>query len=245
MGKATPERRPEMPANDKRRQKKLERRNAKRKERHREITKQRSLGLAERLRAATAHPILDSLISNTLNKDGMCTTILSRQLPTGEVAYSVFLVDTYCLGVKDAFGGVRFLDEYRQMVEKSDEKLDMKRIDPADLRYLVEQSIEYARGLGLEPHSDYARFSAIFGDIDPGQASLQVEFGKDGKPLFYAGPHDSRYKCQQIIETLRESCGDGGFDYVLPVAVLDGNPLFSLSSKGLHLSGPTESDEEP
>lgn len=234
-----------MPANDKRRQKKLERRNAKRKQRHREISKQRSLGLAERLRAATAYPILDCLISDTLNKDGICTTILSRQLPSGEIAYSVFLVDRYCLGVKDAFGGVRFLDEYRQMVEQSDEKLGMKRIDPADLRCLVEQSVEYARGLGLEPHPDYARFSALFGDIDPEQGSFEVEFGKDGKPLFYAGPHDSPQKCQRIIDTLRQSCGDDGFDYVLPVAVRDGDPLFSVTPQGLHISGPAESDEEP
>lgn len=234
-----------MPADDKRRQKKLERRNAKRKQRHREITKQRNLGLADRLRAATTYPILDCLISNTLSKDGLCTTILSRQLPTGEVAYSVFLVDRYCLGVKDAFGGIRFRDEYRQMVEKSDEKLDMKRIDPADLRYLVEQSVEYARGLGMEPHPDYPRFSAIFGDIDPEQASFEVEFGKDGKPLFIAGPHDSPHKCQQIIATLRQSCGDDGFHYLLPVAVGEGGSLFSEASMGPHLSGPPDSDEEP
>ncbi len=214
-----------MSVNDKRRQKKVERRNAKRKQRHREIAKQRSMGLGERLRAATACPILESLFSDTLEKDGLTTTILSLLLPSGEVAYAGFLIDRYCLGVKDAFGGVRPRGEYQRMIEKTSRNLDVKPIDPADLRWLVEQSVEYARSLGLEPHSDYARCSVIFGDIDPEQASMEVEFGKDGKPFFVAGPHDGPHKCKRIVETLRERCGDDGFHYVLPADIV-GNNIF-------------------
>ena len=44
------------------------------------------------------------------------------------------------------------------------------------------------------------------------------EFGKDGKPLFVAGPHDSPERCHQILMTLEESCGINGFHYLIPQA---------------------------
>ncbi len=65
-----------MATNDKRRQKKLERRNAKRKERQRTIVKLRNRGLGERLMAAAGAPILDCLMGAA---PSICPVFLSRR----------------------------------------------------------------------------------------------------------------------------------------------------------------------
>jgi hypothetical protein len=38
-------------------------------------------------------------------------------------------------------------------------------------------------------------------------------WGKDGKPFFVGGPHDSPARCQQIMNVLTTRLGDGGFGF--------------------------------
>ena len=47
---------------------------------------------------------------------------------------------------------------------------------------------------------------------------MQFEFGKDGKPYFVGGPHDTPERCALIVRTLEENCGRDRYDYLLPVA---------------------------
>jgi len=207
-----------MATNDKRRQKKLERRNAKRKERHRAIAKLRDRGLGERLMAVAGAPILDCLMGEEIQEFGIGQVILSRQLPSGEVAFAVFLLDRYCLGVKDAYGDIRTRGEYRTLLENLDENAELVSVSPANLRCAIEEAVEYARDLGLEPHPDYRRVKPIFGDIDPQEATEHLEFGKDGKPFFYAGPRDDLERCYRILSILEDRCGKDGFHYVVPIS---------------------------
>jgi hypothetical protein len=44
----------------------------------------------------------------------------------------------------------------------------------------------------------------------------ELEFGKDGKPLFIAGPHDGQARCRQILATLARSCGPDGSHFFMP-----------------------------
>jgi hypothetical protein len=206
-----------MAANDKRRQKKQERRNAKRKQRQCELVKERNRGLSDRLRSTAAAPILDSLITDGFWEEGLGQAILSRQLPTGEVAVAVFLIDRYCLGAKDAFGDIRTRGEYRELVEHVEKNCNLVKISPADLRCLVEEAVEYARDLGFEPHSDYRRVQPIFGEIDVQEATEHFEFGHQGKPLFIAGPDDMQ-RCQRILSILENRCGTGGYHYIMPMS---------------------------
>ena len=50
---------------------------------------------------------------------------------------------------------------------------------------------------------------------------LKVEgtrFVKNGKPFFFAGPHDTLARCRQIVTILANTCGEGNFDFVIPQA---------------------------
>jgi hypothetical protein len=205
-----------MPADPRKRQRKLQRLAAKRKERKRELVKKQEMGLAEQLAAATKYPVLHSRISEDLEDSGIGYVLLSRQLAGGSVAVGGFLVDRYCLGVKNAFGhlvsGFRYEND---VVRKMGSQARWRDVSAATVRKVVQAAVAYASGLGLSPHPDYHKAKAIFGDIDAGQSAECVEFGKDGKPLFVPGPYDTPERCRQILAILTDTCGSGGFDYLV------------------------------
>jgi hypothetical protein len=204
-----------MAGNQKKRLKKLEKKNAKRKQRTRELGKQKHRGLAERMTAAATAPVLECQAFKEIWDLGIGGVLLSRELPSGMIAFAVFLVDVYCLGVKDVFGDVVHKADYRSKIQEKWE--DALPYEPAAARKLVEGAVDYARGIGLEPHPDYRKLKPIFGDIDAGECREEFEYGCDGKPRFVAGPHDSLPRCYQIMSILEHTCGKDGFHYVIPM----------------------------
>jgi hypothetical protein len=68
----------------------------------------------------------------------------------------------------------------------------------------------------LNPHRDYTFTKRIFGSIDSAACSKEFTFGKDGKPLYMAGPDDTEADSRRIIEILTKKLGPEGFHYALP-----------------------------
>jgi hypothetical protein len=206
-----------MATDPRKRQKQMERRAAKRKTKHHAIVREKSAGLSERLAAAADCPIVDSLATVDLWDQGLGWICLSRELPNGGVAYAIFLVDRYCLGVKDAMSGIVSRFDYdAEIMQKMKGSFRSREIAPPTARRFVESAVAYARGLGFPPHPDYQRAKLIFGTIDPAEATEDLEFGRDGKPLFIAGPNDGVARCRQILATLERSCGPDGSHFVVP-----------------------------
>jgi hypothetical protein len=214
-----------MAGDPRKRQKKLERRAAKRKERRHELIRQKNRGLSELLALASGAPILHCRIADTLWDQGMGNVLISRQLPKDRVAIGMFLVDSYCLGVKDCYGRLMVRAAYDAMCRQLDANATMEDHAPADTRKLVEDAVEYARQLGFEPHPDYHRVKPIFGDIDPRESTEEFEFGSNGKPLFISGPNDTPERCRQILSTLQHRCGPDGFHYSMVVAASGSMPF--------------------
>lgn len=77
---------------------------------------------------------------------------------------------------------------------------------------IVYGAIAYARGLGFEPHADFARAAGYLGEWD---GSCELTFGHDdGQPTYIAGPNDNSMK---VMNTLRRTAGDGNFHFMMPV----------------------------
>jgi hypothetical protein len=208
-----------MPIDPRKRQKKQQRHAAKRKAKQHQLSKQKSAGLAERLAAAAGYPVLHSGISESVWDQGIGQVFLSRLLPSGQVAFAVFLVDVYCLGVKDAMSSVISRSTYdSKFGARMRPGHGVTQASPACVRKLVEGAAEYARGLGLHPHPDYFRARPLFGTIEATECAEEFPFGKDGKPFFVAGPYDTPDRCRQILNALVQSCGVDGFHFMLPLA---------------------------
>lgn len=200
------------------RQKRLAKRKARQNQKRRELSRARGMGMAERLTQLTAAPVVDCLINLDFEERGLAQLHVGRKAASG-AATVVFLVDTYCMGVKDCFGKVTTSDEYRRHVEKFREN-GVRAIDPSSARKLVEDAVAYAGAIGLSPHRDYHKLRPIFNGVDPAAARETFEMGRDGKPYFISGPSQTSADCRRIIATLNANCGPDGFHYVCPADVL-------------------------
>jgi hypothetical protein len=75
--------------------------------------------------------------------------------------------------------------------------------------YLRERfgAVDYARSMGLEPHSDFDQCAGHLGDW---LGSSDITFGREGIPMYIQGPRDNTFG---ILTALRRTVGDGNFDY--------------------------------
>jgi hypothetical protein len=139
--------------------------------------------------------------------------ILTRKTGLRRLAMAGFLVDVYCLGVKDAFFRQAEEAEIEEFLDALEETAPFETVDPCYARKLLHDAVAYARSLGLEPHADYAAAEPLFGDIDAGACEVQFQFGYEGKPLYVPGPTESPTQIRRRLDRLRRRLGDDGFQF--------------------------------
>jgi hypothetical protein len=205
-----------MAIDPRKRQKKLEKRKAKQKAERRESAGRDSSSISARLRQAASAPILHCCATEELWSRGMGQVLVSRTLPGGNVAFASFLVDIYCLGVKDTMFDVSLRGRYdRDLYGKIAAKCKLIPLKPECALKLIEGAVQYALDMGLPPQKDYPTAKLIFGDISAEACTEVFTYGKDEKPFFIGGPFDSSFKCQHILRTLHKHCGPGGYHFIL------------------------------
>jgi hypothetical protein len=208
-----------MAIDPRRRQKKLEKKRAKKAAERRESARREAGGLASRIEQGATAPILHCFATANVMEDGIGEVLISRQLSHGNVAFAVFLVDMYCLGVKDVVVDIAPEALYRKNVyEKLLARCALIRMKPECARKLVEGAVQYALDMELPPHADYRIARRIFGDISAEACSEEFTYGKDGKPLFISGPYDDSAKCQRVLRLMEKHCGPGGSHYIMRVS---------------------------
>ena len=173
------------------------------------------LGMAARIRIAASCPIALCVAPPGLFETGIGHVILARSLPSGQLGCAFFLVDVFCLGVKDVFYREMPEDSLRSRVDAMGEHQPFREVDPALARKLINDSVAYAHGLGLAAASGYEAIEGVFGAVDAAACSESFTFGKDGKPFFVNGPNDTPSRIRSICATLQDRCGEGGWNYMV------------------------------
>ena len=142
-------------------------------------------------------------------------------VPDGRERLSVcgYLVDTWCLGVKNAIGPERMrlreFESFRRYYFGPWESDGIRA--PLELaQHLVLGAVEYAKALGFEPHSDFGRARRLLGAWEGPSA---ITFGYDGKPHYLNGPYEDP---QEVLATLEHNVGRRGFDFTVSLGTADG-----------------------
>jgi hypothetical protein len=162
----------------------------------------------------------ETYCDDTIFKTGIGQVVVCRYKSGGRVETGSFLVDVYCLGVKDAFFRVFEEGEFREDCLARYFPDGLPAPKPASWgRKLVEEAVRYAASLGFAPHSDYKKGARVFGGVDASECAEEFVFGNEGKPFYVQGPYDGEAKADRILATLRAKLGDDGFHYIIPVGV--------------------------
>lgn len=150
-------------------------------------------------------PIYECRVLKNWKEEGISPVYISRELTKESFVFISYLVDFWCLGVKDTtlkFG-----------ISKADLKYiysrnnDFETISYQEARSLILGAVDFAKAIGIAPHSSWNGIASSFIE-----ASLTYEskfsFGQDGKPHYFSGPHDYElYNVEEIITKVSKANG--------------------------------------
>lgn len=178
------------------------------------------------VRHAREFPIKDCWINAGWNAgdapgvDGLVTVVITREQPDGNIMFASYLLDMFCLGLKDTMFDVNV-----PQVAFDERALPMLYTQgppqecPIELAHqLVYQAIDYAEQFEFTPNRDFKYSRYLLEPRGTYEETYDLTFGKDGKPLFVAGPYDN---VERIVAKLEKNAGEGNFNFVLPMMDMD------------------------
>jgi hypothetical protein len=186
------------------------------------LSQLRTAGLAQLiLRQARTYPFEGCWVQETWKDGGLAVVVVARRQPNGNLAFGNYLVDYYCLGLKDTYwnvdipAGIFRNDAMPKMYQASGRPIS---ISPDLAHEIIYGAIDYAAQYGFHPPRDFRDSQLLLAPPEMHPRSGAVEFGKDGQPFYIAGPHDNP---DAIMRQLLRTAGEGHFHYFMPL----GDPL--------------------
>jgi len=167
---------------------------------------------------ARSYPIEGCWAQEGWENNGLAVVVVARRQPDGNVVFGNYLVDYFCLGLKDTYYNAdipvgQFHRDYLPKMFRSAGK--PIGISPALAHEIIYGSIEYAARFGFDPQDDYKLSQHVLDPPDQHARTGTVKFGLEGKPLFVAGPYDD---VDAILGKLERTAGEGNYHYIFPIA---------------------------
>jgi hypothetical protein len=145
---------------------------------------------------------------------------VTRRQENGNLILGVFLVDIFCLGVKNAFCNADLTPKEinEQLLPKCFMSQRPLEIGINYAKEIIFGAVDYARKLGFEPHPDFNLTRHLLGTEEiTGHHDIQFG-GPEGKPIYIAGPDDD---AQAIVRKLTNRLGEDGYHFIMSEVMLD------------------------
>ena len=212
-----------MKKGQKRKQKKAERRRKTRGELSRHSRTTGQMSALQHMRQARRYPIEGCWVMPGWQEGGLAVIAVARRQANNNLVFGAYLVDIYCLGVKNAWFDTDVPSGHflREMLPEMMGDEAPEEISPALAHEIIYGAIEFAQAYGFRPHRDFRRARNILDPPDHHPRSGTVVFGREGKPLFISGPYDN---VDAILRQLQRTAGEGNYHFVAQV----GGPFMEI-----------------
>ncbi len=154
---------------------------------------------------------------------GMAHVIVTRVRPSGNLVTASFLVDTFCLGVKDAgyhenitpsdFEG--YLNNYRK-------GMGLEEISYNEAHNIIYGAMAFAEDGGIEPSKEFYPAGYVLEEDTDDIPLIEYDFGKNGKHFLVV---NSDKKEMPYYHILKKNLGDD-FEFVMPYGNEDEEDAF-------------------
>ncbi len=184
------------------------------------LSQVRKVTLAEpkyHLQHAREYPIFGCWLMKGWQNNGLTPVVVAREQKDGRVLCGSYLIDLYCLGVKNV---TVFTNLSQAALQRKLTKMCQGEPEPCSVELaheIIYGAIEFAQKYEFEPHPD---FTLMLADqiLDPPEAHPRqgnVKFGYEGKPFYVSGPYDDERKIDLIMRTLKRTAGEGNYLFLI------------------------------
>lgn len=180
---------------------------------------------------ARRFPIVECFVNKKWKDNGEASITVVRQRPDGNFIVGLYLVDLYCMGVKDAFTLPNATDEHIQKL-KNESPGGWEPIDYNFAHNLIYGAIEFAEEGGIEPHPDFELAEYVLEEDTDDIPLIDYDFGYKGKHLLVIGPDGKERK---YLSVLHKNLGDN-YDYIDPMRIDGENSIDNLDNEDDYLS---------
>lgn len=173
---------------------KKERHRLKRLERHAQLRRLHSGSPYRKI--GQAGQVVACYINANWKTEGMGSLMVLRAVPSGGYAMASFLIDTWCVGLKEAWGRINATrEEFDDAIDHQRESgLVIERIDPDMARRLVAGAIRFSTRNGFRLPHRYERWTAILGGVGDWRLASLQDFGTEDGTLCYVGTEEFLHK---------------------------------------------------
>jgi hypothetical protein len=170
-----------------------------------------------RTRARTL-PIGACFINKDWRNTGFAMITVTREHINGNITHGAYMVDLYCLGIKDSFWKFNehpldFKEFFDKHIKANEYGFKMQRTSYALAHNIIYGAIEFAEEFGFHPHKSFDLTRHILEPDDERVKLIDIEFGYKGKPLYISGPENPA-ETTRVLAHLEKMVGKGNYNFV-------------------------------
>mgnify|MGYP001635456993 CR=1 FL=1 len=157
-------------------------------------------------------PIGKCYITPDWKESGISQIIISRIRPSGNLSVGIFLVDTFCIGVKDATYYTNMSEvDFETLIKRYESGQGLEEISYNEAHNIIYGAIAFAEDGGIQLAKDFKIAGYILEEDTDDIPLIEYEFGKNGKHFLVI---NSDKREMPYFHQLKKTLGDD-FEFVM------------------------------
>ena len=144
-------------------------------------------------------------VSRDMKKYGEGHVVVSRLHKGGKVSVAFYLVDIYCLGVKDTFYKLRMDDYEYEKILWTLQSENVEECTYEEAHNWVYGAVAFAEEAGIQPHKTFNLTQYMLKEDTDDVPLMEFEFGKNGKHFLVA---HSNLEASKYLPTMKAHLGE-------------------------------------
>src|SRR4051794_6260517 len=161
---------------------------------------------------ARSLPIYICFVTMDWEEYGIANVVVTRKHVNGNITAGIYLIDLFCLGIKDTF--YFFNEPEEELFEKINiERSYLQEIDYNLAHNIIYAGHDFALEFDIQPHKTFSITKFILEEDNDAIPVIDIPVGDEN-----GNPHlmiDNSYNYGPVLEKLKKHAGEGNYTFTL------------------------------